>query len=850
MVKTRAQRSSPPDDDAKRSSAPIFTPILPLRITSTAHAALVRWGKERREYEDTIHNRETDDLIVPIKNTFDEGLLRQWCRLQWKMSISDVTDDSILTKVDKIISTVKNNGVPDIDQEMAEHLRIDLSERDVHEKYFNLCHDIIDDHGWRIFFTGGDGRKQLCSILIKSLGPKAPREEVDRTARFQTGQAREDEVVLHDLILEKALDHDRGIERPAMRAGSKQPVEKQKLIREASGSGPRPSMKGPVDRPKSPPAPCPQGGYLHWLSECAKLRIERKPPYAGSCGLSVVTKTVTLNDVMELPYCADTGADRIAISQRHVDELMLRDPAIKLTRLSTLLLIFGIAEHEITRSTSVKLRVLLNTAAGPVAIRGPIECLVINDDEPEFILGQDLFKQRHLEKRLRDIETKHDVWRIELGNDTPARVKPLNIRLKDGVNAVKSKPRRYPPVVNENPSSRWASPALPVRKPGTSDDEYRQTCDYRLVNGLIEALISTMPHMSALIEHTKGKKHYGLFDLLKGFWQLPLDEFSQELMSYITDSKIYTPRQLPRRSCDAALHFQQTMEQCLSRFYTKQFFDLVASFELKLSAKKSSLYQQSVRWCGRTINSDGILHDPERIDSLRLMLLPATAGQLQQFLCAANWMRESIADYARAVEPLQRRLDDTLRNSKSTKRVAAGISIELSGVEQDAYDHVKNLLATSATLSLPDDAATTCAFTDASDIGYSVILTQVKAFDPKVPITTQKHQLLTCLSGTFHGSQLNWTIIEKGAYPVVVTCDKLDYLLLRARPFRLFCDHRHVIHVFAPQTSIKKHICGKLLRWALKLMTYRYSIEHVDGTANVWADMLSRWAGQPTTAVV
>ncbi|KAG6612042.1 uncharacterized protein IUM83_17493 [Phytophthora cinnamomi] len=147
MIKTRAQRSSPPDDDAKPSSAPIVTPILPLRITSTAHAALVRWGKERREYEDTIHNRETDDLIVPIKNTFDEGLLRQWCRLQWKMSISDVTDDSILTKVDKIISTVKNNGVPDIDQEMAEHLRIDLSERDVHEKYFNLCHDIIDDHG-------------------------------------------------------------------------------------------------------------------------------------------------------------------------------------------------------------------------------------------------------------------------------------------------------------------------------------------------------------------------------------------------------------------------------------------------------------------------------------------------------------------------------------------------------------------------------------------------------------------------------------------------------------------------------------------------------------------------------
>ncbi|OWY92275.1 hypothetical protein PHMEG_00038790, partial [Phytophthora megakarya] len=103
MTMTRAQSSNSPDDDAERVSAPIFTPILPPRITSTAHAAL-----ERREYEDTIRNRakgETDDLIVLIKNTFDEGLLRQWCRLRWKMSMSNVTDELILAEVEKIIST-------------------------------------------------------------------------------------------------------------------------------------------------------------------------------------------------------------------------------------------------------------------------------------------------------------------------------------------------------------------------------------------------------------------------------------------------------------------------------------------------------------------------------------------------------------------------------------------------------------------------------------------------------------------------------------------------------------------------------------------------------------------------
>ncbi|OWZ16902.1 hypothetical protein PHMEG_0009235 [Phytophthora megakarya] len=199
-------------------------------------------------------------------------------------------------------------------------------------------------------------------------------------------------------------------------------------------------------------------------------------------------------------------------------------------------------------------------------------------------------------------------------------------------------------------------------------------------------------------------------------------------------------------------------------------------------------------------------------------------------------MRESIVDYARAVQPLQQRLDNVLRNGTRTKRVATGISIELSQEEKTMYNRVKVLLVTSATLTLPVDKSTTCMFTDASDMGYAVILTQVNNFDSSVSVTAQNHQLITCLRGSFHGSQQNWTVIEKEAYPIGVAYEKLDYLLLRARPFRLLCDHRNLIHVFAPHTSIKTHIRGKLLRWELKLMSYRYVIEHVDAAFNVWAD--------------
>ncbi|ETL36038.1 hypothetical protein L916_11921 [Phytophthora nicotianae] len=38
---------------------------------------------------------------------------------------------------------------------------------------------------------------------------------------------------------------------------------------------------------------------------------------------------------MELPYSADTGAERTAINQEHVKQLMLRDPTVKFTLLTT-----------------------------------------------------------------------------------------------------------------------------------------------------------------------------------------------------------------------------------------------------------------------------------------------------------------------------------------------------------------------------------------------------------------------------------------------------------------------------------------------------------------------------------
>jgi hypothetical protein len=45
---------------------------------------------------------------------------------------------------------------------------------------------------------------------------------------------------------------------------------------------------------------------------------------------------------------------------------------------------------------------------------------------------------------------------------------------------------------------------------------------------------------------------------------------------------------------------------------------------------------------------------------------------------------------------------------------------------------------------------------------------------------------------------------------------------------------------------LARHTVSKIQRWALKLATYNYRIEHIAGELNVWTDLLTRWGAAVT----
>lgn len=495
--------------------------------------------------------------------------------------------------------------------------------------------------------------------------------------------------------------------------------------------------------------------------------------------------------------------------------------------------------------------------------------------------------------RLRSLlKTYRDIFRINLGADPPGRVEPLRIRLKDNHRPVRAKQRRYAPkqsvfiknavrklesigAIRKNQDSRWASPVLAVPKPGS--DKLRFTVDLRAPNRETIPIASTMPDLDEMIQSTAGSKVYAKMDMCHAYWQIPLHKDSQECMSIQTPIGVYTPVRLLQGQTDSGNHFQSVttpifgeaignVVQWLDDFLVhsvnegplldsiEMFFSQCQKYGLKLHAKKCDLFLKEAPFCGRLIDESGIKFNPRDLATLLNMRKPEFASDLQQFLCASNWMRRSIPEYAKTIAPLHALMEACFAKAqKRTKRAVQNISLHgLWGTDHDiAFKQVQTHLTHAIKLAFPLQDHRLCLFTDASETHWGSVLTQVEESQLSLDVEEQNHKPLSFLSGSFKNSSERWSIVEKEAFSVVESMTKLDHFTALGE-VSLYTDHANLVYIFDPygrNPGISKHTAHKLMRWALKLSTYRYVIEHLAGERNVWADILTRWAVKPRSKV-
>ncbi|GMF30981.1 unnamed protein product [Phytophthora fragariaefolia] len=215
--------------------------------------------------------------------------------------------------------------------------------------------------------------------------------------------------------------------------------------------------------------------------------------------------------------------------------------------------------------------------------------------------------------------------------------------------------------VRRNDAARWACAAVPARKTGTVDS-FRITNDYRPVNKLTIPIAGVMLNLDAMLEQVAGSSCFAKFDLMKGFWQMPLHPDSQEVLSFMTEDSVFTPLRVPQGAMDSSVHFQNQLQAVFRELLghhcliwiddiiiyaesavafvaaLRRFFELLHTHRLRLNVKKSIIYCKEGMWCGRLVSGTAVRHDPNRLAALSTLPPPPTIAALHQFVCAVNWL--------------------------------------------------------------------------------------------------------------------------------------------------------------------------------------------------------------------
>lgn len=203
------------------------------------------------------------------------------------------------------------------------------------------------------------------------------------------------------------------------------------------------------------------------------------------------------------------------------------------------------------------------------------------------------------------------------------------------------------------------------------------------------------------------------------------------------------------------------------------------------------LATRRVVWCGREITGQRVRLDRRSLAVLLDTTAPKNGADLQQFFCAANWLRAGIPVYSLTVAPLMELVNRLRILNGTTKSILSKDVLtadEWTTVEEDAFSELKSKVARRMRLGHYDAAQQLRLHKDASDRFYAGVLTQMPREDVDTALSEQRAVPRAFVSSEFKGTQSGWTTLEKEAFECMT---RLDYLTLCSDTF-IFTDHRNI----------------------------------------------------------
>ena len=380
----------------------------------------------------------------------------------------------------------------------------------------------------------------------------------------------------------------------------------------------------------------------------------------------------------------------------------------------------------------------------------------------------------------------------------------------------------------------WSSPCVLVPK---QDGSLRFCTDYRLLNSKTKSDSYPLPRIDDCIDRVGNAKYVSKFDLLKGYWQVPLTEKAKELSAFVTPDGFFQYKVMPFGMKNAPATFQRlintvtsdlvgceaylddiivysdTWEDHLQRI--KALFDRLTSANLTVNLKKSEFAQAEVVFLGHIVGRGCVKPVEAKVETILNFPRPQNKRELRRFLGMTGYYRKFCRNFATAATPL-------------TNLLRKDSKYEWADDCQVAFDRLKGMLASSPVLAAPNFEKQFILMVDASDTGGGAALMQKDDEGVNHPVAY--------MSRKFNRHQQRYSTIEKETLALVMALHHFDiYLNTTKYPVLVFTDHNPL--VFLTRMRNKN---GRLTRWALVLQEYDLEIKHIRGKDNVVADALSR----------
>ena len=445
------------------------------------------------------------------------------------------------------------------------------------------------------------------------------------------------------------------------------------------------------------------------------------------------------------------------------------------------------------------------------------------------------------------------VFGKEEGGIGQAKVKPHAIELSN-YTPIWQRPRRFAePVTDEierqceellsldiieHSQSPWSSPIVPVRK---KDGQLRLCIDYPKVNSITVTEKFPMPNMGDAIYSARNAKYFSKLDLVKGYYQIPMEEDSRQYTAFSTPHNHYQFKTLSFGLKNSGIYFQRTMQEILAEFcfkdiivYIDDILIMSESFEqhmaltrkvlqtlrnngIKVNPAKCEFFKQEVEFLGHVISGKGIRKSPMFIEKIKDFPKPNTVTELRQFLGLANFQGRFIPN----LSVLSKTLTQVTGGPKR-KHLVWTQDMEKSFLE------IRRQLAMEVMLSFPDyskDAEPLELSVDASGVGAGGCLQQRQ---------NGEYKTIAYASVTFSKAHTRYSTIERELCAIRWGL-KIFRPFLFGIKFVLFTDHKPLLYL-----QNMSHENSRLMRTIEELAEYDFQIRYKPGQDNVVADVMSR----------